>query len=89
MSQEHDDDHGRYLCDTCRDMMTDRLITVDGLEQAQCAVCAGEAVRLPDDKTPAVLWLPWPVVPRAAQKAILHRLAHGQWPDPTAAPESD
>ncbi len=35
---------GGYLCETCFDAMTDDIVTIDGLEQAQCQACARLAV---------------------------------------------
>jgi hypothetical protein len=35
-----DDLRGRYLCETCWEAMTDRVVMLDGLEQSQCEACA-------------------------------------------------
>lgn len=40
-------ERGPYLCETCFDVMTSRFIVADGLEQAQCATCAGAPVPKP------------------------------------------
>lgn len=78
-------EHGRYLCETCQDTMTDRLITVAGKEQAQCCACGGMPQRVVLEDVQAdceVTWLPWDHLPHKAQQAILYRMETGAWPEP-------
>ncbi len=44
-TEVRDNERGPYLCETCFDAFTARVIVQDGLEQAQCAVCGmGESL---------------------------------------------